>query len=81
MSPRYFLAAPRRTVLLMTKRWLELRRQRGVQEVFRIRDGSRPCDGRVEGLEEIGVWVDAGQLRRLAQRVEKGRDLGAAEGS
>jgi hypothetical protein len=52
--------APRRNVSLMTKRWSELRRLRGVQEVFRIRDGSRPCDGRVEGPDQIRVRVNAG---------------------
>jgi hypothetical protein len=49
------------------------------EEIFGIGDGARLRDGGVERVPQIGVRIDAGQLRGLTQRVEEPGDLGAAE--
>jgi threonine dehydrogenase-like Zn-dependent dehydrogenase len=51
------------------------------QESFGIGDGARLGDGRVEGAQQVGVRIDADQLRGLAERVEERRDLRASERS
>ena len=48
------------------------------KEIFGIRDGARLRDGGVECTQEIRVRIDADQLRRFTERVEKGGDLRAA---
>jgi hypothetical protein len=40
---------------------------------------ARPTQCRINRVEELGVRIDAGELRRFTQGVEKRRDFGAAE--
>src|SRR4029079_4572013 len=53
----------------------------GRYQRFRKRDGPWSGDRRIDSVQETSLRIDTSESRGLAERVEDGRDLGAAEGA